>query len=167
MTSFARKITGDTDGREALAPDERGSLVLERSVEHGRRGGLIRRLRVRDVTNWEFSRLDDDVRLANLIAFVLLHLHTARTRRDLVGGDRVLVFTEYGDTLEYIRAVLTGLYVLGTDESIASASRLPGGVAMLLDALREAVGALAPEAGEPGDVVSDGAAAPFSARCDS
>jgi hypothetical protein len=55
----------------------------------------------------------DDARLAGLVAFMLLHLYVAGKRHDQVGGDRVLVFTEYGDTLEYIRAVLTALSVLG------------------------------------------------------
>ncbi len=94
------------------------------------------------------------MRLASLVAFVLLHLHASTIRPNLPAGDRTLIFTEYGDTLEYIRAVLTALSVLGPREQ--------RGTGKLLETLRSAVSALAPDASELGDVVADDASSPFS-----
>ena len=115
----------------------------------------MKKLRASQVTEWLAHRLVDDVRLASLVAFVLLHLHALTTRPKLPAGDRALIFTEYGDTLEYIRAVLTALSVLGQHEQVPRTARL-------LETLRSAVSALAPDAGEFGDVVADDASAPFS-----
>lgn len=112
-------------------------------------------LRAAHVTDWIAHRLEDDVRLASLVGFVLLHLHASATRPGLVAGDRALIFTEYGDTLEYIRAVLTGLSVLGRHEPVPRTDRL-------LNTLRNAVSALAPDAEQLGDVVADNTSAPFS-----
>ena len=115
-------------------------------------------LHERDLATWVTRRLEDDERLACLVGFVLLHLHTAVARREAVGGDRALVFTEYGDTLEYIRAVLTALNVFGNYEPLRTA-RLPQWAAKLLNRLRTAVTGLAPGAGDVGDVV--GGSGPF------
>lgn len=115
----------------------------------------MKKLRPSQVTEWLAHRLADDVRLASLVAFVLLHLHASTIRPSLLAGDRVLIFTEYGDTLEYIRAVLTALSVLGQREQVPRTAKL-------LDTLRSAVSALAPDASALGDVVADDASAPFS-----
>ena len=112
-------------------------------------------VRIGQILEWVAHRLKDDARLTGLVAFTLLHLHVARQRRDQVAGDRVLVFTEYGDTLEYIRAVLTALGLLGK-------SPLNNRIRQFLPQLRSAVQALAPEGGEPGEVVADGGTAPFN-----
>jgi hypothetical protein len=114
-------------------------------------------LRTTQIIEWVAHRLRDDARLAGLVAFILLHIYVAHQRSDQAGGDRVLVFTEYGDTLEYIRAVLTALSLLGKSPPN---SRIRG----LLTEVRSAVQALAPEGSEVGEVVADDGTAPFSRR---
>lgn len=153
-------LFGDADG-QGLAFELYKEL---QSVQGRDMAGLVERmprLPGRDLAAWVTHRLAADERLACLVGFVLLHLHTAKARPDLVAGDRVLVFTEYGDTLEYIRAVLTALNVVGKHQSVQNA-KLPGWATALLKTLRAAVKDLAPDAGEPGDVVADGTSAPFT-----
>lgn len=148
-------------GGEGLADE----LYEHLDVKGRDMAGLIEAMRTpttRRFAEWATSRLEKDVRLASLVAFVLLHVYAATTPGKRAAGDRALIFTEYGDTLEYIRAVLTALYVLGTDVSIRSPARLPGWATRLLSSLRTAVKALVPEVGELGDVVADGGKAPFS-----
>lgn len=149
-------LYGDADGKGLAVNVYKG---LQDHQGHDM-ASLIRAItrpshRTDQITEWVAHRLKDDARLTGLVAFMLLHLHVAGKRHDQVAGDRVLIFTEYGDTLEYIRAILTALSVLGK-------RALNRDIRQFLPMLRSAVQALALESGERGEVVADGVVTPFS-----
>ncbi|MFV8750339.1 helicase-related protein [Nannocystaceae bacterium ST9] len=70
-----------------------------------------------DLTDWLINRIEADRRAADLIAFLLAQTAVRMAaerdpslREHAPGGDRSLMFSEYADTIDYLRALLTALH---------------------------------------------------------
>jgi hypothetical protein len=79
---------------------------------------LVRHARTSDsLIGWLIARMEADRRAADLVAFLLAQTalrrasaHDASLRDHAPGGDRALMFSEYADTLDYLRVLLSTLH---------------------------------------------------------